>query len=556
MSKLAAIAFHVVVAGIATAVAFAPTWRDGLLQTDPGDTLLNHYILEHGWRWLSDRGYPASFWSPPCFYPAGGTLAYSENMLGVAPIYWAGRLFLDPLPAYQVWMILTAAATYLAAAWTMHRFGATALLAAAGAAAWAYGMPRMNQLGHQQLLGAMYAPPALWFTWQFCREPATKPLALALVFLVLQLLASIYLGWFLALGMACMGGIALVLRESRERLIGLARRPTRADLAVVAAFVVFAAALVAPYARANQGFRRSYRHEIRLMLPRFDSMLSPPPGSLWAEVLPPTDGPLNHEHHVFPGALLYALIVAVAVAAWWRPGSVPVVAIVLLGSAAVLMLISLRFGKISAWSVVYQAVPGAKGIRAVTRIAIFAQLLAWLAVMPAVSAWFRGRPRTGTLTGVVLLLWGLGEQYHPRLPAFDARPFYAEAARLAKELRGREPAYVEPDPECAFWISHLAAMWAGLEAGTPVVNGYSGRTPPGYPDEARLWSRDQLAVWLGGRPGRYAAGVRLAAAFPAPPAPPDRPELDFRPRRTQRDPSCRNSPTKLSEARAPEPPAP
>src|SRR6266404_1461260 len=55
-------------------IAFAPTITSGLLQTDPGDTLLNHYILEHSWKWLSDAGYSSPYWSPPCFYPAEQTL--------------------------------------------------------------------------------------------------------------------------------------------------------------------------------------------------------------------------------------------------------------------------------------------------------------------------------------------------------------------------------------------------------------------------------------------------------------------------------------------------
>jgi hypothetical protein len=42
-------------------------------------------------------------------------------------------------------------------------------------------------------------------------------------------------------------------------------------------------------------------------------------------------------------------------------------------------------------------------------------------------------------------------------------------------------------------------MWAGLRANVPVVNGYSGRTPPGYPFPDREDIDPALRDWLTGR---------------------------------------------------------
>src|SRR6202161_911521 len=75
------------------AISFQPMIFSGFkqMQSDTVDSVLNHYKLEHTWRWLSDRAYPASFWSPQFFYPTPYTLTYSENMVGVAPFYWVLR---------------------------------------------------------------------------------------------------------------------------------------------------------------------------------------------------------------------------------------------------------------------------------------------------------------------------------------------------------------------------------------------------------------------------------------------------------------------------------
>src|SRR4051794_33065863 len=134
MRRTAAGVFHALVLAAGLATAFHPMIRSGftLLQTDPGDTLLNHYILEHTWRWAGGHPGSESLWSPPCFFPAGGTLAYSENLLGTAPAYWLFRLGLDELPAYQAWMLAVAGLTYAAMAWTLRRFGVGHVLAALG----------------------------------------------------------------------------------------------------------------------------------------------------------------------------------------------------------------------------------------------------------------------------------------------------------------------------------------------------------------------------------------------------------------------------------------
>src|SRR5580704_7578882 len=83
-------------------------------QADPGDPVLNHYFLEHSYRWAFDRDYPASFWSPRFFYPTSLTLAYSENLIGTAPLYWGVRLVSSAEIAWQWWILINAAANYVA----------------------------------------------------------------------------------------------------------------------------------------------------------------------------------------------------------------------------------------------------------------------------------------------------------------------------------------------------------------------------------------------------------------------------------------------------------
>ena len=90
---------------------------------------------------------------------------------------------------------------------------------------------------------------------------------------------------------------------------------------------------------------------------------------------------------------------------------------------------------------------------------------------------------------------------------WDHRPVAADVARLAGHIDPGCAAFfyspVATVPPWPWYKYQLDAMWAGLAAGIPTVNGYSGNVPPGWAlvdpivrgpeDEARL--RAALAAW-------------------------------------------------------------
>jgi hypothetical protein len=512
------IGLHFCVLITGTLMAFHPTIFSGgrLVQTDPGDTLLNHYVLEHEWKWLTDSQYSASFWSPHFFHPTFEVLAYSENLIGTAPVYWLFRCFFEEVSSFQWWMMTVTALTYLSMAWVLRRLDVSHWLAAAGAAAFAFGLPRVSQLSHQQLLPAFYSPVAVYFACRLVQSPRFGLLICIIIFTYLQLLASVYLGWFLALGLIIFGLVAITSdREFRTAMVNFLRSKWIGICLLMIVSVVAVAGLLLPYATANESFHRSYS-EVRLMLPRAESWLSPPPNSFWANLLPSVQGPLSHEQHLFPGAVFMSLLLIAGVALV-RPSEFPILVRTTLVTALVLMLISLNIDKISAWKLIYRHVPGTQAIRAVTRIFSVVYLMGWIAVLVTVSHAWKRTPRLASVAGPIVLVIALAEQWQTRLPAFDPAPFFAETERLAQEMGmgGVSVAYVEPDPEAATWISELAAMWGGLKANVPVVNGYSGRKPLRYPDGI-LDSQD-LAKWLGPCDDvRVIGPARLAHAYPMP----------------------------------------
>jgi hypothetical protein len=166
------------------------------------------------------------------------------------------------------------------------------------------------------------------------------------------------------------------------------------------------------------------------------------------------------------------------------------------GTAAVFVLLSLRWhGGWSAWWWVHKHVPGAGAIRAVPRVVLTAELFALLAGLLALDRWAH-RVRFGPTGVAALAVLVMAEQWRTAPPSFDPAPFFAEVEELRPRLEANGPAYVPLAPGRPYHVSQLVAMWAGLRANVPVVNGYSGRYPTGYPDWGRSMTDQELSDWL------------------------------------------------------------
>jgi hypothetical protein len=194
-----------------------------------------------------------------------------------------------------------------------------------------------------------------------------------------------------------------------------------------------------------------------------------------------------------------------------------------LATGAILLLLSLRFADgITLWRLVYEVVPGAGGVRAVGRIWTIAY--AWLTVggllgtdAVARRALRDGWPRTAALGA--LLVVAMAEQWAPRLDSFEVGPRRERIAQVRDLIRGGDAAYLalyQSMPPLEYAAVQIDGMWAGLEAGVPVVNGYSGSSPPGYEGYRRTYAPRSLFEWWGeAAPGRFTVVAPVAPGLPA-----------------------------------------
>ena len=487
---------------------FHPTILSGFarMQTDPGDTLLNNYILEHSFRWISGR-LSGGFWNPPVFFPVQNVAGYSDILLGSAPLYWVCRVvgFL-PDTAFQLWQLAVAGLNFVVFYWWVRRdFEMRPLAGAAGAMLFAFGAPRVAQALHSQLFPQFFTILVMHGLFLIFRDrrpgtPATaaarRGWGLAAAGFVLQVYAGFYLGWFLVLALAAACLLALAAGRTRRALVGVLFQDIR--IAFLAGLVTVLALLPMawPYARASIATGSRPIPPMLMMLPRPISWLAADSGSWvygWTSRLPSIAAlPFRQEHSLMFGAVTLAAAIVGLSLSWRRRG------VALLGVTALVLvvIVTMWAPDHTLWLAIRAIVPGAKSIRSAGRIVLVVAIPISLGAGLLVDRLLdRGR----TVLAALLAVGCFAEQL-TTTPSFDKQQVRNVVAREAAMIPAGCQAFLltprlagktQPD-----WLIQTIPMWVSMTRGLPTLNGYSGNEPHGWPfhDSAILSEADEARV--------------------------------------------------------------
>jgi hypothetical protein len=474
-------------------LAFNPTIASGLarMQTDWGDTRLNNYILEHGYRWLLAAPGHRALWSPPVFYPAANTAAYSDILLGVAPAYWFWRAFgAAPDTSFQLWLMTVASLNYVMAAICCRRLLRVGWVAAAfGGFVFAFGSTRIAQINHQQLVGQFYVLIACYALVRIFEEPADavaearadarRPwwIGVAGASLVAQLWAGYYMGWFLAFSVGIGLAWAVVLPARRGRLWAVVRRFSMAVGLTGLATELALMPLALPYLRAATDVGMRTYANVTWYLPRIWSWVFLGTESRmygWMYRIPAIHNtPEGQEHRLGIGLAT----TAIAVAGLWVARRRPAVRLLSATAITIILVATVWPDGSSAWVLVYHLVPGAAAIRGVSRIALMLLIPAGVG-----AAFFAERLRDRPALLALAAICVVAEQ-RQQLASFDKAEGRRRASVISSALRSDCIAFLYTPPtgrEDPWWYQ-TDAMWASMNSGVPTINGYSGNVPPGWP---------------------------------------------------------------------------
>ena len=427
---------------------------------------------------------PWQLFAAPIFHPAPDALAYSEHLLGVAPItvpaYWLGGLTF----AHQTLLLLT--------------FVLSALFAAALVGAWTRSTPAAL------VAGALYA----FAPWRFHELHAVHlecAFYLPLAFLFAQ-------RWLAAGRAADLVGMTVALAAQALAAYSLAYPAFAATLPFV---VVLALATGAPFRRlvvALGGIGAAAALLAVVSLPYLQVQASDPapvpavvtwtPENLQWTQRAWLASYLDARTGAYLGAVSIVLVVVGLVAGLrGHPTGGPVapraLVAAMLATALALVVLSLGpyaelFGRRPlAW--LWDAVPGLRFFRVPLRFSFFVSLPA--AVLGGLAAAVTARAAAaraggaGAWLATAALLCGAcwqGSRGPIRLQPFHpdgTPPLYEWIARQPCEAGGCAVLEVPVGPA---WDEDPTAVFWTLAHGHPVVNGYSGFAPAAYPQVASL----------------------------------------------------------------------
>ncbi len=489
---------------------------------DEGDSRFIAYILEHLYRWLNNK---STFSSPTFFYPATGTLGFSDVQLLHAAVYSLIRVFDVPvLKSFSITIFILNTCTYIAS-FCFIRFGMKLNLfpSIIGALIFSFNSAKLNLINHTQLQPLVLIPLITWLlilSHDECNRNKHRIQVFIYPFFAvglyhLQLWTSFYVAWFYTIILIFGLLVLLITHTARTYLMKFIKNNS---IIIAFASVIFILFLIPfidlylPILKDNGG--RSYQ-EVDSMLPRPWSYLWMGHENLVWSWIPKHEFyslPMWPEHRIGIGlifscfALLsfsWALKGFFKVQRGWlglrwtklRASSIITPRFdtskyfLLIGSLGVLVffILSLRLNS-SLWGIIYSNIPGSSSVRAVTRYVLIAYFFVGIFVALVLHQIghkvYSSNVKAVIFIGLstIISIFGIVEQTGVT-NSFDSILSKKWTNVVVRKIDPNCDSFylmANPDFPRPFWAIHVDAMMASHLTNTPTINGYSGNNPSNY----------------------------------------------------------------------------
>jgi hypothetical protein len=433
------------------------------------------------------------------FYPAEASLAFSEHLLGVVPLFAPGYLLTgNAIVGYNIVLLLSFALSGVSM-FCLAYYGTRQFWPSLAAGTlFGFALYRFGQISHLQLLNIFWAPLAFVFLDRFLRARRWRDLIGLAVFYWLQILSSVYLGYMVSVGLGLYAAYHALVVDRR----GLLRWSVLAKaLAFLGASAAVLLPLHLPYLAVHESWRfeRSLS-EVMYFSPSPWSYLSGPllMNDVYLSVFHRLELPAPWEKWLFPGLVLIALVLmgsAGRIDALPREGARHVRRVYWLIVAAGFVLSLGPYlhldGKTTRvplpYLLLYHVVPGFPSMRVPGRFALLVLLAAGpIAALGAIRfAAVLGRrlgsaaPAASALTAIVVIGLALGELGWKPFPLV-AVPGDEQTRQLYGYLALTRPG---PIVELPFGFrEEYAYVYFSTAHWLPLVNGLSSFAPSMYDD--------------------------------------------------------------------------
>jgi hypothetical protein len=470
-------------AGVALAVVM--TWPLVLhlgtdIGKDTGDPLLQTWQV--AWIGHALLHAPLHLWQANTFWPYDDTLAFSDALVGYAPVGMFAQVSPHAaLLGYNLLFLFAYALAFLGAYLLARELGLGWLGGAAAGAAFAYAPWKLSQNGHLHVLSSGGIPLALFLLLRGYRRRSPATVVAGWLVATWQMTLGFSLGLQLAYLLLVLA-VVFVVGVWRSWLPRPGRGVVVATVLGLASFVLVSGFMARPYLRVLDEHPEARRTpaDVDSFSPRPRSFFAAPEESKpWGRITSRARATLEapDEESLFPGLAVSVLVLfgvfGFTLSRKLRIGLAVGVVVCALLSLGVRDVEGAR-RYLTPYRFLFEFAPGWDGVRAPGRINTLTSLgLALLAgagvcVVARLLEERRGtrfaHAAAGTLVAVILLE-GLGPLAHPRVPT----PPTAVRLEAAPELH--LPAGFRNDLQYSYYST------AGFP---PTVNGAGGFDPAGY----------------------------------------------------------------------------
>jgi hypothetical protein len=424
----------------------------------PGDPYINTWVLD--WDWHATFHQPGRLFQANIFYPAKYSLAFSENLYGIAIVLFPIRaLGASPLTAYNVAMLL---------GYTLCGFGAYLLAIEITGSAWgsiaagifyAFLPYRFTHAPHVQYVWAGTLPILLWTLVRYARKPDWRHAVWFGAAFLWNGLSNVHFFLF--------GTVAIAMT------IAILRPPIKKIAITGGIAMLLIAPFLYPYHAASKlyGMQRSWDETMSHSAEPRDWLLN---NFAWRPYPAHSDPAVDPERWLFPGAIAIALGLIAFVSRDWKPLTLAW-SWILLGFIGSLGLRTLFY------RFFFNFVPGFRAVRVPARWALISHVGLALLVAMAVAFITRRAKWTGAIIAIAFLV-ELRNPIRWYMAPTGERPI----DRWAKTARPHAMAELPIDRN-----SEYEVMLRTTAHHRPVVNGVSGFEPQEYSRLAELaqqWS--------------------------------------------------------------------
>ncbi len=494
ISKAKSLLHWLVVPFIATSMLLWPTYSSGLeiLQTDPGDTLLCAYLLEHAYQHLTslDIFNPDQFWSPTIFWPVKGTLAWSEHLLGQTMIYGIFRPILNPIYAYVCWISATLVLNYISMRKALTKISPKTkdIWLSISTLVTTFSPAIAIQLGHPQLLSLFIIGPILYECHRLITEKTENFTLSNWAYLSFLLLINGFFNIYTFV-YACYGVMICSAIHIYKRIVNRSMRLRLGNNLILNGGCLVIAGLInlciyMPYLQTLETFGSRPIYTIINNLPKpagwllGNDWLLVPPAWTYQTVNPSWIS--GYEQAIFPGWGLLILLMAAVLTVFKKQKNAGVIQNWLI-SITLMILLTLSFDGKTGWLVMMKLLPGSGSLRASSRVAMMIILFSAPCIAIAAENWklnlrklWNVTCEVASLSASFVSIWAIpGGQYQ-----FPYKEWEKELTAVSNALK---------NTDCdVFWYQwrnqepfrgHILAMHAQSRSNIPTANGYSGQFP-------------------------------------------------------------------------------